>query len=416
MKRNIFRSEVFEAQAERWLGDIHVATPVSTRIWTASLVAVVVVALLIFVLGSYTRREAVSGSVSSSAGVVRVRAAAKGEVQKLLVFEGQYVKKGQPIAVVDSDKRLLSYDGLEDSVGKDLFAQQGAVEESVRAIRKKTETKRLAQQQELAIARRRFAQSQIQLKLYEQEAEERAEVVSRVAPLAEMGYVSGTQVRELRSQLSTAKLALENHRATVASISQEIVQLESQIEDDQYSHEIDLSGKMAQLSQLAVDQKRSSAQGGYVLSASASGTIASLQVKQGEFVEDGQVVSTIVPQSAMMEVELQVPSESIGFVRIGTPVLIKYAAFPYQKFGTYLGKVSFVPLAPQFRAESVGEAQPAIYLVKVKIDRQNIYTDNGPIRLMPGMAVSANMMLEKRRLYEWILTPIYSLPVADGGH
>jgi len=414
-KRSIFRSEVFEAQANRWLGDIHVATPASAKVLIFCLVGFALMAAIFLAFGSYTRREAVSGSVSSSAGVVRIRAANRGELTRLLVTDGQHVEKGQAIAMVDSDKRLLSSDGLESSVGKDLSEQQGALEESVRAIREKTNSREQAQRQELEIATRRFAQAQAQLRLYEQEAEERQQVVERVEPLADSGYVSGTKVRELRAQLSSAKVALENHRATVASLSQEIVRLKSQREDERYGNQIDLSSKLAQLSQLSVDQKRSSSQSGYVLVASTAGTVASLQVKEGEYVVDGQVVLTIVPQAARMEVELQVPSESIGFVRVGTPVLLKYSPFPYQKFGTHRGTVSFVPLAPQLGVDPSSVQSPAIYVVKVKLERQSIRTQQGPVRLVPGMAVTANMMLEKRRLYEWILTPIYSLPLADGG-
>jgi membrane fusion protein len=392
--RSIFRPEVLEAQTDRWLGDINVATPVSSKFWSASLVGVATIAALFITFGSYTRREAVTGVVSSSAGVVRVRAVNRGDVREVLVKEGQHVTKGQPIVMIGSDKTLLSFDALEKSVEGELDTQVDTLSDSIQSAREKSQRRAVAQRTELRIARERLAQARLQLGLYEQEARDRQDMVSRVEPLSASGYVSGTQIRELKAQLSTAKVAVENQRATISSIAQEIVRIVSQLE---------------------IDRKRSSAQGGYVLPASVSGTIAGLQVKSGEYATDGQVLATIVPEGASMEVELQVPSESIGFVRKGTPVLLKYAAFPYQKFGTYRGRVSFVPSAPTFSGDQTTTEQPSIFIVKVQLDRQSVRTDSGFVKLVPGMAVSASVMLEKRRLHEWILAPIYSMPTLDAG-
>lgn len=413
--RSIFRPEVLEAQTDRWLGDINVATPVSSKFWSASLVGVATIAALFITFGSYTRREAVTGVVSSSAGVVRVRAVNRGDVREVLVKEGQHVTKGQPIVMIGSDKTLLSFDALEKSVEGELDTQVDTLSHSIQSAREKSQRRAVAQRTELRIARERLAQARLQLGLYEQEARDRQDMVSRVEPLSASGYVSGTQIRELKAQLSTAKVAVENQRATISSIAQEIVRIESQLDDDIFSDAIDLNNRVSQLSQLEIDRKRSSAQGGYVLPASVSGTIAGLQVKSGEYATDGQVLATIVPEGASMEVELQVPSESIGFVRKGTPVLLKYAAFPYQKFGTYRGRVSFVPSAPTFSGDQTTTEQPSIFIVKVQLDRQSVRTDSGFVKLVPGMAVSASVMLEKRRLHEWILAPIYSMPTLDAG-
>ena len=53
----------------------------------------------------------------------------------------------------------------------------------------------------------------------------------------------------------------------------------------------------------------------------------------------------IVPQHATMQAELLAPSSAVGFIHEGERVLLRYSAFPYQKFGEYWGTVVSVSRA-----------------------------------------------------------------------
>ena len=50
----------------------------------------------------------------------------------------------------------------------------------------------------------------------------------------------------------------------------------------------------------------------------------------------------IVPRHASMQAELLAPSSAVGFIREGGRVLLRYSAFPYRKFGGYLGTIAAV--------------------------------------------------------------------------
>jgi membrane fusion protein len=117
-----------------------------------------------------------------------------------------------------------------------------------------------------------------------------------------------------------------------------------------------------------------------------------------------------------MEVHLLADSKAIGFIREGVPVLLRYTAFPYQKFGQYgarVTKVSRVTLRQEEANADAVAAQPqptqAQYRITVQPDRPSVMAYGKVEPLRAGMSVEADLLLETRPLYQWLLEPIYSL-------
>ena len=94
-------------------------------------------------------------------------------------------------------------------------------------------------------------------------------------------------------------------------------------------------------------------------------------------------------------------------------MLLRYQAFPYQKFGHHAGRVVRVSRSAIVPAD--GQAQEPYYRVLVELDRQTVtaYGKSEPLR--PGMALEADILGERRKLYEWVLEPLYSLNGKIGG-
>ena len=59
-------------------------------------------------------------------------------------------------------------------------------------------------------------------------------------------------------------------------------------------------------------------------------------------------------------------------------------------------------------SELFGSTEP-VYPMRVALDRQSITAYGANYGLQPGMRLEADILLEKRRLYEWVLDPLYSL-------
>jgi membrane fusion protein len=109
-----------------------------------------------------------------------------------------------------------------------------------------------------------------------------------------------------------------------------------------------------------------------------------------------------------------VPSRAIGFIEPGDKVLLRYRAFPYQKFGHHTGRVARISrsaLSPSDFGALIGNTPQGetFYRVTVKLARQSVMAFGKPEQLKPGMLLDADILGEKRRLIEWVLEPLYSV-------
>nr|WP_232517869.1 HlyD family secretion protein [Burkholderia ambifaria] len=131
-------------------------------------------------------------------------------------------------------------------------------------------------------------------------------------------------------------------------------------------------------------------------------------------VNAGQSAVSLLPQGAPLEAQLMVPSRAIGFVRAGARVVLRYEAYPFQKFGQQFGRVTEVSrtaLSPQEVANLTGHTNvpEQLYRVVVALDRQDIVAYGKHEALRPGMALEADVLIDRRRLVEWVLEPLYAL-------
>jgi len=56
-----------------------------------------------------------------------------------------------------------------------------------------------------------------------------------------------------------------------------------------------------------------------------------------------------------------------------------------------------------------GAAAEPVYRITVRPARQSVTAYGDEVPLHPGMQLDADIALEKRRLYEWLLDPLYTI-------
>jgi len=106
------------------------------------------------------------------------------------------------------------------------------------------------------------------------------------------------------------------------------------------------------------------------LTAPIAGSVRDLAVRLGQRVDASTVLAAIVPSTGALEVQLYAPSSAVGFVRRGQKVQLTFDAFPFQKYGTSSGTVTWVscvPSAPTGMAQGSTASEP-VFRVRVKID------------------------------------------------
>jgi membrane fusion protein len=143
----------------------------------------------------------------------------------------------------------------------------------------------------------------------------------------------------------------------------------------------------------------------------------------GQAVGAGSPMLKIVPEHASMQAHLLAPSSAIGFIQEREHVLLRYSAFPYQKFGEFGGTVVSVSHAALSTEEVQGllSGAPPIsqagpfYRVIVEPDDQSVDIYGEARALTASMQVQAYALLDRRPLYQWILSPLYDLARAAHG-
>ena len=148
----------------------------------------------------------------------------------------------------------------------------------------------------------------------------------------------------------------------------------------------------------------------YALFAPTSGTITSLKANIGRAIEPNARVAVLMPEDSQLHAELFVPTTTMAFIKIGQTVNIRYAAYPYQRYGLHRGvitKITNAVLSPQELPDTlIGERYPS-YKVTVELDRQSIKAFGNEEELHSGMLLEADIIIESISFLDWALEPLY---------
>jgi membrane fusion protein len=407
----LFRQEVYAAQLEQLQGTILLARP--PAMWAKVGVAVsAAVALVIFaIFGSYTRRETVSGNIASDLAVAKVYPSVEGTVVKRLVSEGQHVRTGQTLFILSTETNRPTKGGAESAIAQQLALRvqelqgerarrQEIYTESYRALKDKVRT--LGESLEQARAEARLQAMKVLVA-------ERS--VGRLRGLAAEGFIPATQLDDREADLLSekAKLAEDERNATDASTDLDATR--SQLENAPLDEKNQLSQLDRQISELEEQDISNDTHREVAVTSQIDGIATTPLTDAGDVVSPATLLTSVEPADTRMEAYLYLPSRAIGFVKPGVPVNIRYDAFPYQKFGQYGGRVtevSRIALPPGVLKET-GDAREDLYRVTVALDAQEVRANGETLRLQDGMKLEADLMLETRKIYEWMLEPLYSL-------
>lgn len=411
MTKKLFRQEAIDAQREKFFGETTNLRPLS--FWALTLLALGCAALMIWVAvwGEYTRRERVEGFLALDVGAARVTFPDAGRVAELNVKEGQEVIAGMPLAKVSFERASGSNTSTSDVVAGELTQRRALL------AREQAQGQALAAQQVTQLRKKitdmgsEIAQVDREIKLQNDRLASSREQAKRFADLAREKFVSDIVARqkqdevtdqEIRVQtLTRQRLTLERDLAT-ARLEEPAISLRARSQSDQVSRQI----SELQQSQATEDSRRES-----VIRAPITGTVTNIAVSAGQSVGVDALLVTVLPKGSVLHAELLVPSRAIGFVTKGKEVVLRYEAFPFERFGQYRGVIDDVSQTVWSAGEKIGStvAKEPVYRVNVKLDKQAVAALGQEIPLRSGMLVNADILLEKRSLLEWIFEPILQL-------
>ncbi|MES2741347.1 MAG: HlyD family type I secretion periplasmic adaptor subunit [Pseudomonadota bacterium] len=131
------------------------------------------------------------------------------------------------------------------------------------------------------------------------------------------------------------------------------------------------------------------------------------KLSQGSVVKEAEQMFTLVPLGAEMEAEVQIDSLDIGYIKVGDPVHLKLDAFPFQAHGALEAKVRTIS-EDAFRrdAAQAGQGTDAYYLSRIGFGKARLKKMSEHARLLPGMTLSAEIVVGKRSVMSYLLWPL----------
>lgn len=406
----LFRQEALDNKQQRLWGDVVLIQPFSFYLLAGAVVLVVCLIGTFLLYGTYVRRENVSGYLLLDKGLAKIYATEPGLVMDVHVAEGGEVKEGDLLLTISTKKNN------KESSDVDALILDKLEESKKTANQKLVEQKRLDKQKykqfsdQVAGLAHEIQQLNGLIKAHKDKYQVSRIQLDRLKELLEKNYLNksdyvtshehhidiGLRMNEVRQQLS----AKENELLEAKNLRRQIP-LRASIKRAEYNQQLsEIEQKIVE-----IGGRRS-----YTLRSPTSGKVTAIQVNSGQRVKEKPLL-TILPAGARYKAELLVPTRAIGFIKKGQEVLLKYSAFPYQRFGLYKGtidKVAEVILLPDELNVPVKLEEP-VYRVSVVPESQTISAYGKELDLQAGMLLEASILLEGRSLGEWLLAPIYGL-------
>jgi membrane fusion protein len=409
----LFREEVIEAKRGEWLGTIRLATPLSHRILTLFALAVAAALIAFLVFGQYTRRERATGMLVPTAGLIEITASTTATVTQTMVDQGAIVHAGDPLVALSSERISIALGDTGAVVSAQLKLQRARIDADLGDQTKLEQERAIGINNRIALLRAQLAQLDGQLAIQHQQALSARAMLDKIQPLQNKGYISALQLQQQESAALAAEAQVKALGRQRLDSEQQLSMLQDQLRQlplTAQAQRRDLERKRAEIDQSVAENE---AQRATVLRAPQDGTVSSVLVKPGQTVAPGQSVLALVPKDSSLQAQLLVPSRAIGFVKAGNAVVLRYQAFPYQKFGLHRGhieNVSHNAMTPAQVGNLFGQqTNEAMYRVDVELDTQSVEAYGKLEALKPGMALDADILLDRRHLIEWVFEPLYGM-------
>lgn len=413
MNEPLFRPEVVDASKSKMIGTVAIYSP-PWRWLMISVVAIIAVSVAgFFIFGSYTKRESAQGELLPSRGVITLIPQTAGTVTGVNVAEGESVRKGAVLMEISSGLST-SQGGTWETVIEQIRVQRSRLKnEILETLALNEETMKGLRSRE-AILQQQIKQLALLLPKKVRQEQLAQRQLDKQRMMQQEGYASAAMVEQQENSVLEASSAVQELKRQQLEQHQQAAQIAQQLQEQPLNirnqiHELEV--RLSSLEQsLAENESRRSV----TLRAPQNGTIGTVLPHVGQVVSAGQSVISLLPENSKLEARMLVSSRAIGFIQPGQRVVLRYQAFPYQKFGQQYGRVKEVSrtaLTPQDIAgltgsNNVNEQQ---YRVLVSLDKQHITAYGKQEMLRPGMAVEADFLIENRRLIEWVLEPLFAL-------
>lgn len=409
----LFRQDVAAAKSAS-IEAIAIRTPRFALVWSAIALFSLVVLLWCLVAIRYARHESVVGRLVPDSGAIDITPGTTGVVVKILVREGSDVRVGDPLFELTGERESNVGDRLYADDARNLEAKRASLQDDLSQLSRDAKASQAALLQKRSILVRRDEEINQQIELEKAPTEAAQALYVQWSDVSKTGLISKAQLLQQQENVL-------QHTSKTRGLVEQSLSLKQDIHDvDTRLRELDGETARARratersLADVSAAITSNSVHNSTMVRAPVGGRVTNIMVHAGQAASQQDHVLTILPEGSKLIAELWLPTKAIGFVAPGSRVIIKYDAYPYQKFGLQKGAVLQVAgnaiEAQEPRQDAIKPAHSEdSYRVLVSLDKQAIAIDGRNDPLLPGMNLKADVVLEQRRLAEWIFEPLIGM-------
>ena len=355
-----------------------------------------------------------------------------GIVQEILVQEGQTVEKGQILIKIDNQKSQSSFssneikaDSLEakiirlkaESISGD-FKYNENISESVKAFIKNEKSlfitnkqqlnsklnalkeKLIQRRNELSEARSELRHSKLSIEMINKE-------VKMTKPMVLRGVSSKRDFLKLQREANSEQQNYDAVRKSIPRLKSSIKEAKSNIKETilifQSEAKVKLNDTVSELKSLRVNSTALEDQvSRTVVKSPMKGIVQKLYVHTvGGVIRPGADIMEIVPSDQALLVQVKIKPSDIAFIYFGQKAIVKFSAYDFSIYGGLKGEVVLIS------ADTIkDEKDNVFYTVRIKTDENHLGNINKPLKIIPGMTVSVDIITGKKSVLDYILKPI----------
>ena len=355
-----------------------------------------------------------------------------GIVESILINEGQYVKAGQVILKINNSKTTSTSEANEiksaELTAKKMRLYAEANELPFKRI--KTDDPQLKERIDLAEAlfksdigeflaqdnsivtlieqkKQSYKEAQARIKTLRKSLEYVTEEVSMTMPMVEQGVKSKVDFLKLKREengiqndIEAAKLSLPRLASAIEEQRSKRVEAKQTFINKAQKELNDVSSELERLSKQQVsfsDQVDRS-----IVKSPVDGIVQKLYVNTiGGVIKPGADLVEIVPTGEKLYLEVKIKPSDIAQLHPSAKAKVKVSAYDFKIYGALEGEV--VNISPDTVVDEKGET---VYLINIQTTKNYLGTKEHPLRIIPGMTVSVDIVTGHKTVMQYILKPI----------
>jgi adhesin transport system membrane fusion protein len=355
-----------------------------------------------------------------------------GIVESIMIHEGEAVKKGEVLLKINNAKSLSSSETNQMKYNE-LFAKKlrlyaeanGLPFEDVnttdKELRKQIDlAKKLYESDmqevlakdttivnQIEQKKQELKEAKAKIKSLEKSLEYVTEEISMTAPMVEEGVKSKVDFLKLKREangiendIEGAKLSLPRLRAAIQEYRSKRIETKQEFLSKAKKELNEVTAELAriQTQQIAYSDQVNRT----VVKSPVDGIVQKLFVNTvGGVVKPGEDLVEIVPTTEQLYLEIKIKPSDIAFIHPGAEAMIKVSAYDFAIHGGLKGKV--IDISPDTITD---KKENTYYIIHVKTEKNYLGSKEHPLKIIPGMTASVDIVTGKKTVMQYILKPI----------